>query len=300
MKNKNSFAVYHNPPLIVDHNRTILINPKNIDTLSKKVLRVQLKSRYQIDVFTDGLFLFTPKQPVNYSDIEQITNLFFFSLYTELPFFLPKMNVSLYEVIHYNKNKKIRNYGINPLNKIFYEARDPNTYKSHPVLDWRNKSRYEIKSSSIKNAARLTDNLLQVDIDPTIFNLINKSHVAYQNYDFNMTLAFNWLAMEYFLSKAFDEFISNNRSIINKDRKNNLENYTISEKTEILNLTGLITLDLYKKITEIRKLRNAYFHELQPVNQQQAEKSIELTQDFLKSIYKLPINFRYGIFMTGN
>ncbi|MCB9772239.1 MAG: hypothetical protein H6754_06775 [Candidatus Omnitrophica bacterium] len=299
MKSINSFGIYHNPPLIIDHTRDILIDPNNTKILSQKVATTKIKPGYKIDVFVDGLFKFTPKQPVSYSDIEQMTNIFFFCLYAKLRFFLPKMNASLYEVIHYNKNNKIKNYGINPLNKIFFEARDPSTYKAHPILDWRNKFRYEIKSSSIKNAAQLAEKLLNLDIDLTIFNLINKSHVAYQNYDFNMTLAFNWLAAEYFLSKLFDNFISKNRKTINRDRKSTLEHYMVSEKIEIMNLSGLIDFNLYQEISHIRKKRNKYFHDLRPINKEDAVRSIELTQSFLKIFYNLQLNFRYGLFIAG-
>ncbi len=80
---------------------------------------------------------------------------------------------------------------------------------------------------------------------------------------------------------------------INAERREKLTespDFTASVVSEILSLTDNVPVDLYRDVSTVRRVRNAWMHELQPVTRAEAE---------LAKVAERMLSFVEGIDLTA-
>src|SRR6185312_5338560 len=118
------------------------------------------------------------------------------------------------------------------------------------------------------------------------FELISMLYrAAYQQqlFDYEGCLAHAWVVLEQAQNILWKEFINsgykknNPYSSMTKDRRKNLlsdRNYTAAIKGQILALSGVYNDDLISKVDSVRRLRNAYMHNLRRLDSRQATEAL--------------------------
>lgn len=171
--------------------------------------------------------------------------------------------------------------------------------------DWRVTMRQlNIELDTLKESFRLLTNILQHPSDDILIvtELLARSCKDFEEYNFNLCLINAWTIIEYLLNRLWNRYIENHRqrtisgtvkTFINAERKQKLEDdrsFTASIITEILSLAGDLPLNTYKDIEVVRKKRNKWLHDLEPIEWESAKLSIKVAEDMLQLVENIDFN----------
>ena len=151
----------------------------------------------------------------------------------------------------------------------------------------------------VERSYELLDDLLIHGSEETLIIaiLLYNAVKHYTDHDFSTSLILSWAAIEKMLNESWMKYIENNRTIndqtfINSERKYKLgsRDFTASIISEILSLTGQITTDIYRDIEKVRKVRNAWMHELKEIKDNEASLAIRLAQSIFDQVHAVKLN----------
>ena len=133
------------------------------------------------------------------------------------------------------------------------------------------------------------------------------SCVAFSEHDYGLALITAWATTEKMLTLMWHEYLNENRErqdgiasvpFISKKRLEKLKgrDFTASIVSEVLSLNGRLPLPLYHGISEARKARNDWVHDLKPTARHTALAAIRVAAE----IFELLFSFRVQTqFVTG-
>jgi hypothetical protein len=168
-----------------------------------------------------------------------------------------------------------------------------------------------IRTETVERSFDLLEEILTSETPDTLLmtNLVYLAATNYGEHDFPTALTFSWTVCEKLLRILWGRYIAEKTTavddagkdiqVINKDRRKNLlqgRDYTASVVSETLALAGLLKHDIYLKLTDVRRTRNAWLHELTPITGQDANHSIQTAELFFKEItgIRLAVHLSYG------
>ena len=166
-------------------------------------------------------------------------------------------------------------------------ARYPSTYNSQfpYVLDWRNKNRLTtISEATLDRSFSLFDEAVALADDQLLTQLHRHLLAAalFEQHDYGLSLSGSWTNSEIILGRLWNK-LNNDRGLSGPRAKRLADNRTFSAavRTEILQLSGLLTVELYESCCAVRKARNDWMHELRPVSRSTATDAIALTEHLI-------------------
>ncbi len=138
-------------------------------------------------------------------------------------------------------------------------------------------------------------------------SLFNFSMVSLQDHDYPRSLITSWAIIERLLDAKWLEYIASQRKrdidgeetvFINSDRVKKLEgrDYTASVRTEVLSLLGCLSFDTYKKVENVRRVRNGWMHELRDVKMSDASEAVHVAAELFGSVFEFELPT--GIFLS--
>jgi len=97
-----------------------------------------------------------------------------------------------------------------------------------------------------------------------LFSFLNKIISHYKSHQFLEAYVDSFFLIEAMISSLWVEKINKNEYGLNRKRKDFLEgaNLTLSKKLKILEMDGVLSEDLYRIISKLRKIRNGLVHDL--------------------------------------
>jgi len=169
----------------------------------------------------------------------------------------------------------------------------------------------DITQATLVKSFEMLEELLGLNSDDALLfsEMLLRSRKAYEDLDYNLCLILAWTMTEKMLFLFWDRYIAANRTrtidgmtipfITNSriETLNNTTNFTASTVAETLSLLDVLPFDLYMRMVDVRKRRNKWVHELQPVSRVDAETAVKLAANMLKSAegIDLPARLRVSV-----
>lgn len=224
---------------------------------------------------------------------------------------LPPHPSSMLSLFHFEQNDLL-----NILNSLdpgkSYIYNHLSLFKFDPVYRPPNQfHRLEVSVEKVEQSFNLLQQILNSSYSDILglIEIIYKSVYNYTCHQFSEALILCWTVCESLLNKTWSEYISvkraepnsagmpNGATRINGERKNRLEgiNFTASIISEILELSNLISYDLFCQLNDIRKARNDWMHSLKDVSMMDATEAIKTTLDFLFRVTDIKLSLQTGL-----
>ena len=162
----------------------------------------------------------------------------------------------------------------------------------------KRRGRTAIRLETFEYACDLLERIVTSEVPDMLqlTNLIYFAAINYAQHDFPMALTLAWAVCEKLLRVVWDDYITKNSSlkeedgkvttIINSDRKKNLlgPDFTASVISEVLALAGPLKHETYVKLSNARKARKHWLHNLTPISTTAASACIQIAELFLKEV----------------
>jgi len=182
-------------------------------------------------------------------------------------------------------------------------------YRIEPDIQ-KKRTRMVIRADTVERSFDLLETILVSDMPDALLmtTLIYLAATNYAEHDFPTALTLSWTVCEKLLRILWDSYIEEKSTavdkdnkeikVINSERKQMLQgrDFTASVVSEALALAGRLKHDTYVKLTKVRRTRNAWLHNLEPISGLAACESIQTAELFLKEIsgVGLQIHLSYG------
>ena len=163
-----------------------------------------------------------------------------------------------------------------------------------------------VLGDAVMKFERMAENRTYLDI----CNLIYKAHWEFSQGNFTNALIESWTVIEKMINMKWEGFIDKCKSKgvpINSRRKDKLTNgsgFSAYALSEFLSLSGLIDHEKYKKISEIRGVRNKWMHNMVQASDETAAKALTLSTDMYSEQmgfpYRLPITLSVQVVTVTN
>ena len=157
-------------------------------------------------------------------------------------------------------------------------------------------SRRVLESDVVDYSLDLLDRIL-VSGGPALVRMSEAAYLAacrYAEGRFGEGVTLAWGVCEQLISTAWDRALNERKGTghMPKTRRKKLEerDYTVSVKTEFLELEGRIDHNLYQHLEEARKARNRWAHDMQQPNNAQASHSIRALEGLLRDIHGVQLS----------
>jgi len=141
-----------------------------------------------------------------------------------------------------------------------------------------------VSEDTLKKAVELFFGVVTDKRSARLFGRTNKALAEYASTAFSDTILITWLQIETYLYDLLKGYMrKEGSSRFNADRRKRLsKESTVSEAIEILEVAGQLDTDLYKRLCEVRRIRNKIVHEDYSADHGEAAKAVELTQMILR------------------
>lgn len=160
-----------------------------------------------------------------------------------------------------------------------------------------------IETSTVQASFDILDQLITSPQQDSIMlaALLLRSAKSYREHDFSGSLIVSWTVLEKLVSILWFKLVEKNRRrgkppedtiFITRERKKKLEgrDYSASVRIEILSLMEEIDLETYNNLSEIRKSRNDWMHELESANDKAAILAIRTAQRLFQDLTRIRLN----------
>jgi len=182
-----------------------------------------------------------------------------------------------------------------------FDARDAATYGGRPPHDDYRLQRPVIAVATLDESFRMLSELLGSDSsDPllALADLLTRSAAAFGRYDFSVSLILAWAMIETMITDLWERFIDQTGAragdedvpFMNANRRRRLTDspdLTASLVVEMLSLHEVINFPLYRRLSDVRRARNKYMHELRPVEYRLAASAMEVAEELLLAVHGL-------------
>ena len=163
-------------------------------------------------------------------------------------------------------------------------------------------TRQMVTLKTVRESFRLLDSIMKTPVPDSLklVTMLLQSAKAYRDHDLSGSLILSWTVLEKLISIIWDKMLEDNRereeggvkfNFINGKRKEKLNgnDYSASTRIEILSLLNLIDMDLYTKLNKIRKIRNAWLHNLGQVSSADASLALVTGQKLFSDLATVKI-----------
>ncbi len=125
---------------------------------------------------------------------------------------------------------------------------------------------------------------------------------SYVAHDYARCLVSAWAISEKLIHGRWDRYIEANRqretdgrsiTFISSDRKGVLKSansFTASVIVEILSLLDIIPVVLYQSLTRVRRTRNKWLHDLDPISRAEAEEAVQLSERMMNLVEAIDLS----------
>ncbi|MBN1214676.1 MAG: TM1812 family CRISPR-associated protein [Candidatus Lokiarchaeota archaeon] len=151
------------------------------------------------------------------------------------------------------------------------------------------KARNKISTDELKKIIDNTNKLIQYDKIIDLLGIFIQSYSNLSKNEIIQSFILSWTLIEEYLNYIWESLLEG-KNISNSKRIDKLKgrDFTASIISEILNITGNIDNNELKILNRLRKKRNAFMHDLKPINYKIAVESFDLALNYLqKRIKKL-------------
>jgi hypothetical protein len=147
----------------------------------------------------------------------------------------------------------------------------------YEVIDYSFNLLNQILKSKNKGAVKITE-------------MLYWAHHRYSENAFSDSLILSWAVCEKLINHLWGDFVRSKKGLIegaermNKDRVKKLEgrDFTASIVTEVLELSGVIDLELFCGIDDARRKRNAWLHSLDAIEDRDASSAMRTAIELFK------------------
>ncbi|HYF96466.1 MAG TPA: hypothetical protein VD947_00315, partial [Patescibacteria group bacterium] len=127
----------------------------------------------------------------------------------------------------------------------------------------------------------------------------NKALSEFVSTSFSDSIIVAWTQVEIYLYEKMQKYAKSNQARFNADRRKRLKkDVTASETIEILEVGGQLSIDEYKDINKIRKIRNGIIHEGKVASFEDACAAIQLLENIINEKTSQNIKLALGIRMS--
>ena len=112
-----------------------------------------------------------------------------------------------------------------------------------------------------------------------------EAYTYFQSFEWTQSLIMSWVIIERYLSSLWSHFLKEKG--IPRDRREKLEDWTISPIIESLNLFEKIETDTYREIMFLKRKRDDFLHYGEKVQKEDAQRCIILSESIVRSMCKL-------------
>jgi hypothetical protein len=168
-----------------------------------------------------------------------------------------------------------------------------------PIFDWRMTFRGPIvETDTVRDSFELLSGILDQPASYALLlaDLYARSCKAFEEHNYPLCVITAWAISEKLLRLLWERYVEANRErtvegktvvFINKNRKERLtkdREFTAGMISEFLSLTNALPFPLYQQLTEIRKARNAWMHDLRSMSRELAELSVNVAEQMLRLV----------------
>lgn len=137
------------------------------------------------------------------------------------------------------------------------------------------------------------------DEDMKLASRTNKALSEFVSTSFSDSIIVAWTQAEIFLYEKMQAYAKSNQARFKTDRRKHLKKgVTASETIEILEVAGQLSIDEYKSINKIRKIRNGIIHESKVASFEDACAAITLLENIINEKTSQNIKLALGIRMS--
>lgn len=207
---------------------------------------------------------------------------------------------SAYFTTHWQGNRRVL-LGIEPNDPVLaYVAAH---FRLDPDIQGK-RTRIVIQLDTVKHSFDLLDKILTSAVPDALLltKLIYLAATNYYEHDFPTALTLSWTVCEKLLRIIWDSYIASShapigaagkpKERINKERKKMLtgRDFTASVMSEVLELAGPLKHEIYRKLSEVRRRRNAWLHSMEPISGMIAREGIRAAELFFKEVSQIELD----------
>jgi hypothetical protein len=175
---------------------------------------------------------------------------------------------------------------------------------------FKQRVRTTIRLDTVEHSFDLLERIVVSTVPDALLltTLIYRAAINYGQHEFPTALTLSWTVCEKLLRILWDNYINDKTiavdsegkqtQVINKDRKKILQgrDFTASVIAETLALTGLLKHGTYLRLTTVRRRRNDWLHNLEPISGIMASDCIKTAELFFKEVsgIELAIHLSYS------
>jgi hypothetical protein len=156
------------------------------------------------------------------------------------------------------------------------------------------RSRRSLDLEVVKHSFELLDKVVRLSVPNSLMlvELLYKSGIHYAAHRYAEALILCWTVCETLINHVWEQYIDSCNMTpvgrVNSKRKEKLSgrDFTASVISEVLELNGLITHELFLGIDKVRRARNAWLHSLGDVSDREASSAIRTAEKMLESVGK--------------
>ena len=127
----------------------------------------------------------------------------------------------------------------------------------------------------------------------------NKAAAEYASTSFSDCILVSWLQIEVYLFVKLKAYMKAQGSgKFNKERRENLANSTSAQVTEMLEIAGSLTRDIYTLLTKVRKVRNKIVHNNYSATIEEASDALNLLEQMIAEAFGETVKLNTGISMN--
>jgi len=187
----------------------------------------------------------------------------------------------------------------------------PSTYRTGlPFsMDDRVSMRAIVPLNVVKEAAKDLKALLKdYDVDGLVLcDLFLRASKAYQEHNYSLALITNWAVIENLLQNLWRQYQDDNATrdgklFIDSKRREKLQDsrtFTAAVVIEALSLNSVITHELYPRLSEIRKARNDWTHDLKKISADTAHLSTASCEEMFGVVKNITLRGQTGLKLHG-
>jgi hypothetical protein len=187
----------------------------------------------------------------------------------------------------------------NPISRLYASTIDPYCIYINSALDSianreqsaRN-SRRLVEIEVIANSFELLNSIIMSKFDDSlkIVELIYWAHHRYSENSFSDSLILSWAVCEKTINHLWGEFLHGKRAEseedvrINKERARKLKgrDFTASIVSEVLELSEVLETQLFRRVDDTRKKRNAWLHSLDGIDDRDAANAMRAATELFE------------------
>jgi hypothetical protein len=136
-----------------------------------------------------------------------------------------------------------------------------------------------------------------------LVNLLNHGLIACKGHDFDLAVVTAWTVCERVMSRVLLIYAEKQASVhalqVNRDRRRGWDRLGAANTAEFLALAGLLPAELESRISEIRKVRNAWIHGGGPVGYGIATEAVMLAAALLERYLGLAFKVAPSVGVVG-